>query len=124
MPQFDHLSFLNQVFWTLLIFSNFYFFTSYFILSKLSKILKFRSKKVQLNNISNSNLILEQFQSIKSANDAYNRALQNSENDYIYKKDFFFKKVNSINNAILKPLSVVNIIYKFNRTISILLRNL
>lgn len=51
MPQFDYISFLNQIFWLLFFFFNFYFFITFFFLPNLCKILKFRKKKIYLNNL-------------------------------------------------------------------------
>jgi lipid-A-disaccharide synthase-like uncharacterized protein len=44
MPQFDLYSFSSQVFWTLLGFSFFYFFTLKFYLVQLAEVLKMRQK--------------------------------------------------------------------------------
>ena len=44
MPQFDSFSFSNQVFWTLVGFSFFYFFILRVYLTNFSEIFKFRQK--------------------------------------------------------------------------------
>lgn len=50
MPQFDSLSYLNQVIWFMFVFLSFYFMMTYFFLPFLCKILKFRKKKITNNH--------------------------------------------------------------------------
>lgn len=47
MPQFDKITFFNQVFWLLSFFSAFYLVFLKFFLPKLSSILKARTKKLR-----------------------------------------------------------------------------
>ena len=47
MPQFDKITFFNQVFWLILFFSSFYFLCLKAILPTLSSVLKVRNKKLQ-----------------------------------------------------------------------------
>jgi len=47
MPQFDKITFFNQIFWLFVTFSCFYFIFLGFFLPKLSFILKARHKKLQ-----------------------------------------------------------------------------
>jgi len=47
MPQFDKITFFNQIFWLFVTFSCFYFIFLAFFLPKLSFILKARHKKLQ-----------------------------------------------------------------------------
>ncbi len=47
MPQFDKITFFNQIFWLFFFFSGFYFVFLKFFLPKLSSILKARAKKLQ-----------------------------------------------------------------------------
>jgi len=47
MPQFDKITFFNQVFWLILFFSSFYFLCLKTILPTLSSVLKVRNKKLQ-----------------------------------------------------------------------------
>lgn len=62
MPQFDQGSFLNQVFWFLLIFLNSYFLITYFFLPLICKNLKFRKKKIKINQSNFSDIQLENLQ--------------------------------------------------------------
>jgi hypothetical protein len=48
MPQFDKLTFFNQIFWVVFIFFGFYFVLLRFFLPKLSSVLKIRQKKLQI----------------------------------------------------------------------------
>lgn len=50
MPQFDKLTFLTQVFWTIVIFFTFYCITVRVFLPRLSAILKVRKKKLLLGS--------------------------------------------------------------------------
>ena len=124
MPQFDQFSFLNQVFWVLLVFSNFYFFISYFLLPKLSKILKFRLKKVRFDKIINNNLMLEQFQFFKQLNNSYNMVFKTLEFNFLSKKKNYLTSLKSSNNNILKNLPFVKTLYKFNAMISTVINGL
>jgi len=47
MPQFDKITFFNQIFWLFTFFSGFYFIFLKIFLPKLSSILKARTKKLQ-----------------------------------------------------------------------------
>ena len=124
MPQFDQFSFLNQVFWILLVFSNFYFFISYFLLPKLSKILKFRLKKIRFDKIINNNLTLEQFQFFKQLNDSYNMVFKTLEFNFLNKKKNYLTSLKSSNNTILKNLPFVKTLYKFNTMVSTVINSL
>jgi hypothetical protein len=47
MPQFDKLTFFNQVFWVIFIFFGFYIVLLKFFLPQLSSVLKIRQKKLK-----------------------------------------------------------------------------
>ncbi len=47
MPQFDKITFFNQVFWLIFFFSGFYFLCLKTLLPTLSSVLKVRNKKLQ-----------------------------------------------------------------------------
>ena len=59
MPQFDQLSFTNQVFWFFFFFLSFYFLISYFFLPKLSENIKFRKKKINIDNTLKQNFLID-----------------------------------------------------------------
>jgi len=73
MPQFDQGSFLNQVFWFFVIFINSYFFITYFFLPLISKNLKFRKKKIFINNNNLSEINIEKYNQYSY----YNNIFQN-----------------------------------------------
>ena len=50
MPQFDKITFFNQIFWLILIFSSFYFILLKNYLPKIGSVLKARSKKLLKSN--------------------------------------------------------------------------
>ena len=58
MPQFDKITFFNQIFWLILIFSSFYFILLKNFLPKIGSVLKARNKKLL-----KSNSLAEQFKS-------------------------------------------------------------
>ena len=60
MPQFDKITFFNQVFWLIFFFSSFYFLCLKTILPTLSSVLKVRNKKLQkaTTTASSSELLL------------------------------------------------------------------
>lgn len=62
MPQFDHGSFFNQVFWFFFIFLTSYFLLTYFFLPLVCKTLKFRKKKIEFNQKNYIDIKLENFQ--------------------------------------------------------------
>ena len=47
MPQFDKITFFNQIFWLFIFFSSFYLVSIKFFLPNLSSALKARTKKLQ-----------------------------------------------------------------------------
>ena len=123
MPQFDQFSFLNQVFWILVVFSNFYFFVSYFLLPKISKIIKYRLKKVKFDEIINNNLSLEKFQLLEQLNTTYNKIFQVFELNFIEKKEKYLIKFKLYNKDILNKLSFIKNIHKFNTTTALFFNN-
>jgi hypothetical protein len=50
MPQFDKITFFNQIFWLILIFSSFYFILLKKYLPKIGSVLKARNKKLFKSN--------------------------------------------------------------------------
>jgi F-type H+-transporting ATPase subunit b len=62
MPQFDKITFFNQIFWLILIFSGFYFILLKNFLPKIGSVLKARNKKLL-----KSNTLAEQFKSEESS---------------------------------------------------------
>jgi hypothetical protein len=59
MPQFDPTSFSNQVLCLFFVFSNLYFLITYWFLPLICKTLKFRKKKIELNQKTDSNFFYE-----------------------------------------------------------------
>ena len=71
MPQFDQGSFLNQVFWFFFFFLNSYFLITYFFLPLICKNLKFRKKKLQVNQNCFHEIQLENLQQQLFLNTTY-----------------------------------------------------
>jgi hypothetical protein len=100
MPQFDQLTFLNQLFWLFLFFFSFYFIINYFFLPKLVSILKFRKKILQnklninvkqnlqnnLNQTFFNNIYFRSYNIITSLKTKYSSILvENIKNIHLYK---------------------------------------
>ena len=60
MPQLDHLSYLSQVFWLIVIFGSFYFVTLTYILPTISQIIKTRKEKLSSYTTDSSSLKIEE----------------------------------------------------------------
>ena len=60
MPQLDHLSYLSQVFWLIVIFGSFYFITLTYILPTISQIIKTRKEKLSSYTTDSSSLKIEE----------------------------------------------------------------
>jgi len=54
MPQFDSVTFFNQLFWFTFIFMFFYFFVLGYLIPSISVVLKVRNKKLKLDSGSSS----------------------------------------------------------------------
>ena len=74
MPQFDKLTFLTQIFWSLLIFFTFYAVVVRIYLPRLSTLLKVRKKKLALGSQGVDAFHDEQ----NSVNESYDNLLQNA----------------------------------------------
>ena len=72
MPQFDKITFFNQIFWLFCFFSGFYLIFLKVFLPKLSSVLKARVKKLQKG--SDGALIFSQYQEIVTSN--FNNAIE------------------------------------------------
>lgn len=90
MPQFDKITFFNQIFWLILLFSTFYFIILKNFLPKISSVLKARTKKLIKGNslTENSGLEIEEALSIS--------------NQEIAKCSFFFR------NSLLRDFETSN----------------
>jgi hypothetical protein len=90
MPQFDQFSFFNQVSWFLFFFFNFYFFITYFFLPKISYNLKFRKKKLIVNNKKKNQINFEKNNVIFFFNNSYKIFCSNFES-FLVKKLTIYK---------------------------------
>jgi hypothetical protein len=102
MPQFDQFSFLNQVSWFLFFFLNFYFFITYFFLPKICYNLKFRKKKIIINNDKQNQINFEKNNIIFFFNNSYKNFCSSFESFLIKKKIIY--KINEENLIQQKPL--------------------
>ena len=110
MPQFDQVTFFNQVFWFFFGFFFFYFITVYFFLPFLSENLKYRKKKLENNLFM---LIETGFEKIIQY--LHINTVLNITSQIMYKTfyDISFICLNTIKNIkleIYKPLILKNII--------------
>lgn len=114
MPQFDKITFFNQLFWVFLFFFSFYFTFLIIVLPTISTLLKARSKKLQKNSsglvsFSKEKEIITHLTSLSLENSSLNikntifnsiGTLKMSINDNVKKTNI--KNLNSNNNNIGK----------------------
>lgn len=90
MPQFDQFSFYNQVTWSLFFFVSFYFFMTYFFLPKLAFNIKFRKKKIVVNNKRTNQIDFEKKNILFFFNDSYKTFCSNFE-IFLFKKTSLYQ---------------------------------
>lgn len=111
MPQFDQVSFSNQVLWLFIIFLNFYFLITYFFLPFLCETFKFRKKKLLKNNKDFDKISLEHFYQNLLGNKIFQQIILHSDNTLklIHTQTVENKteiKTNLLNNSYLKTTLV------------------
>jgi len=74
MPQFDKITFFNQIFWLLLLFFSFYIILLKTFLPKISSSLKARSKKLLKSNSLANDLNTEEFSVTNSSSTLFTRS--------------------------------------------------
>ncbi len=97
MPQFDQFSFLNQIFYFLFYFFAFYAIIIYLFLPTISYNLKFRKKKLYLDEKQKNKINFEKKNIYFFFNYSY-------KNFYTIFENFFFLKKNINNNTINKNI--------------------
>jgi hypothetical protein len=102
MPQFDQFSFFNQVSWFLFFFINFYFFITYFFLPKVCYNLKFRKKKIIVNNNKKNQINFEKNNIIFFFNNSYKTFCSSFESFLVKKLTIY--KLNEDKKVIETPL--------------------
>lgn len=98
MPQFDQFSFFNQVSYFFFFFLNFYFFITYFFLPNVCSNLKFRKKKIIIDNQKRNQINFEKNNIISFFNNSYKIFCLNFES-FLIKKAFIYRlnEANKIN---------------------------
>jgi hypothetical protein len=94
MPQFDKITFFNQVFWLFFFFSGFYLIFLKTFLPKLSSVLKVRIKKLQKGSSGVDSFLKEQTQVIDNFNFSLEQifiVIKNSVFGSIEKMNFWIK---------------------------------
>jgi len=92
MPQFDKITFFNQIFWLFFFFSSFYLILLKVFLPKLSSVLKARTKKLQKGSEGAASLAEEQTQVIENFNSSIEEmslVVKNSVADSTEKLNFW-----------------------------------
>ena len=102
MPQFDQFSFFNQVSWFLFFFLNFYFFITYFFLPNICSNIKFRKKKIIVDNQKKNQINFEKNNIIFFFNNSYKIFCSNFESFLIKKLSIY--KLNENNKIQEFPL--------------------
>jgi hypothetical protein len=113
MPQFDQFSFLNQVSWFIFFFLNFYNLITYFFLPKICYNLKFRKKKIIVNNKKKNQINFEKNNIIFFFNNSYKIFCSNFEtfllkklSIYKFKENNKIKEESLINNLLKKKINI------------------
>lgn len=111
MPQFDQVSFLNQVFFFLFFFFNFYFFISYYFLPTISTNIKFRKKYINskinektLLNLEIKNKQISYTTLFKDFSNYYETILNENINNYVIIKNQYLLKNSLINLAYVNKI--------------------
>jgi len=108
MPQFDKITFFNQIFWLFFFFSGFYFIFLKIFLPKLSSILKARAKKLQKGSFGVATFSKEQDFATTSFNFLIEKmssivkfSVQNSSDKMVVWADSVLKTINyeNLNNS-------------------------
>jgi F0F1-type ATP synthase membrane subunit b/b' len=92
MPQFDKITFFNQIFWLFFFFSSFYLILLKVFLPKLSSVLKARTKKLQKGSEGAASLAEEQTQVVENFNSSIEEmslVVKNSVADSTEKLNFW-----------------------------------
>ncbi len=92
MPQFDKITFFNQIFWLFFFFFSFYLILLKVFLPKLSSVLKARTKKLQKGSEGAASLAEEQTQVIENFNSSIEEmslVVKNSVADSTEKLNFW-----------------------------------
>jgi hypothetical protein len=106
VPQFDRISFFNQLFWVLIFFSSTYFCCLNFLLPKTAAVLKARSKKID-KGTSNTFTFVTEFSQSRTTFDLSSRLLL----------AFFSKKISTVFEKI--DFSLLSTSETFNKKVSL-----
>ena len=110
MPQFDKITFFNQLFWLFIFFSGFYLISLKVFLPKLSSVLKARTKKLQKGSeglASFNDELNEANVSFNSSIEEMSAVVKTSVSDFQEKTDTWVDSaVETINKEDLKSSNV------------------
>jgi len=102
MPQFDKVTFLNQLFWLGLFFTILFFFCNNFFLPKIGFLLKGRYKKLQKKSGFALSLSDEFKNTSDNANFTYDNLLFNLKNFLDFSIEYTDNLVNSYNTSFIE----------------------
>lgn len=116
MPQFDTITFFNQIFWLLFLFSGFYFLLLKIYLPRISSSLKIRTKKLAKSNAQVEKLASENFGTFSASSELNIFVLSN-------KVAFFEKQKKCATQRIFKQhsfeLGIVSAYYQAYKVIAV-----
>ena len=110
MPQLDHLSYLSQIFWLIVIFGSFYFITLTYILPTINQIIKTRKEKLSSYTTDSSSLKIEESLITYKYQDYLVKAFINSGNAL----DKALETSSSWSNSEIKKLNSIDILGALN----------
>ena len=96
MPQFDSVTFFNQLFWFTVIFTIFYFFILGTLIPMISVVLKTRNKKLKSDSLSGATLKTESVS-----------VLNSYDQKFVNLSDVLVNGVNGLSSEKLDWLSVI-----------------
>jgi len=108
MPQFDKITFFNQILFIILVFASFYFTILKFVLPKIALVLKTR-KKITKTSKKTENFVL---------NSLFGEVLSSLIVLPCFIKSFFFFELIKISSFFLKNLKIRNFCYSKSSKIS------
>lgn len=105
MPQFDIVTFFNQLFYFIVVFFCFYFFIIGTVIPKISFVLKLRFKKLNNDTSSSNNLKKE----LILINTSFDKQFLNSSFNFIGNNNFCLNKLISLKLIWVNNFSKLNL---------------
>lgn len=119
MPQFDKITFFNQIFWLLLMFSVFYILLLRNYLPKIALILKVRRKKLSRGASFMEDALTENSKIFVDSNNIASALTINSSNQIEKHKELNFSNLDSFSESLQITSGTVSTYYSYYSNIAI-----